>query len=108
MKLSEDQIELVKKMKGLRRTKKIRRMLMATSIIPIALVFWFQLSAQISVVNIISSLCILLAVWINAFLYPAPTRSRIEDLLLEYINNDPESLSQLSGHSIELARVDAV
>ena len=98
MKLSKDQIELIKAIKSIRRTRKLRLFLMTASAIPILFVLWLQLDPQISEPNILAGLSILFVIWFKAFLYPPPSRARVEDLLLGYINNDSDTLRQLSNH----------
>lgn len=96
MKLDNDQIELIKGVKRLRKTRNLRRVLVLVTAVPFLFVLWLQLDPQISEPNILAGLSILLILWFKAFLNPALTRARVEDLLFEYINNDPESLQQLS------------
>ncbi len=107
MKLSKDQIELIRGIKSLRKTRKVRVFLLIASAIPILFVLWLQLDIRISEPSIVGGLTLLFIIWFKSFLYPSPTRGRVEDLLLDYINNDPDSLRQLTSHEEDFVGADA-
>ncbi len=59
MKLSKDQIELIRGIKSLRKTRKVRVFLLIASAIPILFVLWLQLDIRISDPSIVGGLTFL-------------------------------------------------
>ncbi len=96
--LSDEQVELIKKIRIRRKTRKSTLIIAFIGILPILAIVWFQLTPQLKEINLMGGVAILIAFWIKILFFTTPTRARIEDLLLDYVNSDPESIRRLTGN----------